>query len=173
MLDDWITMPTGYYYCGIGWSGVTWGTALIAVDNNSHYCYVQWWGAYNIHLRGQLWNSNYSYRYDGEGDWNSSYQGLTIRARRRGHTCSIYVSGTPTSTIATGSAYVNIATNLPEIYRPSLAYVNYIFFSGQIGGQLNVSTTGDVRIGYTRRLYDNATVDVSSAIYARVTYEVQ
>lgn len=173
VLDDWITMPTGYYVCGIGWSGVTWGVGIIAVDNNSHYCYVQWWGAYNIHLRGQLWNSNYSYRYDGEGSWDSSYQGLTIRARRRGHTCSVYVTGTPSSALASASAYVNIVTDLPEIFRPTIGYVNYIFYNATIGGQLNVTTDGYVRIGYTRDIANKTNQNLSSTIYARVTYEVQ
>lgn len=117
------------------------------------------------------WYANINQNYE------TSYNGLTIRARRRGNTVSIYATGTPTAAMSTSNDYIDIVSGLDNIYLPSLNYINYTLIQGANGGttaQFNITTDGKVRIGYTRRVSDGQAInlDTTNSIYARVCYEV-
>lgn len=156
-----------------GWAGQAYGYAVIYWTNT--YVVCDFYGLGGRWYRCVYNGSDYSYYCFSEDSSNDyTYNGLTIRARRRGSTCDIYVTGTTTSDIATSGATVTLCT-LPEIYRPMYSYVNLVFMQANLMGQLNITTAGAVNLGYTHTITTSANVDLASgtSIWARTTYAVQ
>lgn len=142
-------------------------------------CGTDWWEMWhtqpngNVYVRGGntsnppssvAWKVMY-----GSYDWTTTTEGLTINAHRRGQTCRVYVSGTPTSAVTTSGAYYNLTT-LPELCRPSMAPVNFSVYNATTCGQFNITTAGVVRLGYTKDFSGN-NKSLSGNIYLTQTYE--
>lgn len=152
-------------------SGATYGTLEVINTAGNYYTTQRFTNALLTATRIYTNNAWTGWAIQYYNDYTYTDNGLTIRARRRGNIVSLYVSGTPTTALNSGGANVTIAT-LPEMFRPSIAYVNYIWINATIMGQLNVSTAGAVTIGYTRTASTNSAINISTAIYSRITYEV-
>lgn len=112
------------------------------------------------------WSDWYSLYYNA---YSTTYNGLTISARRYGNTTEVYVSGSPSSELSTAGGLVDVAT-LPSAFRPRTSYVNYRMLQADMSGQLNVTSAGVVRVGYTRTISTYTAVNVSSSIYGLVSY---
>lgn len=121
VLDDWITMPTGNYYVGIGWNGVSWGSATITVSNSANYCFMTWQNPYSVRIRAQLWNGNYYYTFFSEQDGDTYVPNDTFVSNH----------GLPINGFITSSATV-ISLNVPLYKR--LSQISTITCTACVGG---------------------------------------
>ena len=107
-------------------------------------------------------------------EWNTTYNGITIRAMRRGGSVTLaMVSSGTTAQMATTNAYVTFCT-LPEEYRPPRQLEAYIITNTAWKGQFNLDTAGELKFGYTRQLRNtsNGAYPASTTFYVTWTYTV-
>ena len=148
---------------------VAYGTLEVIKEKGNYFITQRFMNSYITATRTFVngsWSDWHSLYYNA---YSTTYNGLTISARRYGNTTEVYVKGSPSSELSTASGYVDVAT-LPSAFRPRSSYTNYRMLQANMSGQFNVTSAGVVRIGYTRTISTYTAVNVSSSIYALVSY---
>lgn len=98
----------------------------------------------------------------GSQDWNYTYSGISIDVHRRGNVVNIVMqTGSTSAELASGSAYVELATLDSSCY-PPVELISWTILNSSYYGQINMQTNGKLRIGYTRQIGQSSVSNIPS-----------
>ena len=164
LCDDWVAKDTGTYVAKIIWANVTWGIAIILVQQNT-YITFEWLSPYDTIIRGQLWNNTYTATlFKQRGDLiQATGTNISVPANTWTTICSI--------TLPAGTAsLVGSVLNLPA----SNTWNNGDLVSARFSGQDFVRTschpwgnnTGQASMCFTEHVINNSQITVTLQIWS-------
>lgn len=164
LCDDWIAKDTGTYVAEIIWANVTWGTAIILVQQNTYIAF-EWLSPFDTIIRGQLWNNTYTATLVKQrGDLIQAIgTNISVPANTWTTICSI--------TLPVGTAsLVGSVLNLPA----SNNWDNGDLVSARFSGQDFVRTschpwgpnTGQASMCFTEHVINNSQVTVALQVWS-------
>lgn len=164
LCDDWVAKDTGTYVAKISWANITWGIAIILVQQNTYIAF-EWLSPYDTIIRGQLWNNTYTATLVKQRADLIQATGTNISVPANTWTtiCSI--------TLPSGTAsLVGSVLNLPA----SNTWNNGDLVSARFSGQDFVRTschpwgnnTGQASMCFTEHVINNSHVTVALQIWS-------